>query len=356
MAILKKSKQVENYLRNAIVTGRWSAGSMLPSERELLAEFGISRATLRDALNSLCNEGLIIRKQGSGTYVAETTEHRQFAITGSASCISSSLGYWHQDILEKAQKKVAAAGYKAVFWIGDSTSLSSFLESTALFENSNIRQTVGVFNNVCIEGFDQKLAQEGVPCININHGVPVGKYSIVLDYAELSDRAAQILKSHGYNDFMVMCEPTRAFSNDSVIRQLQTNLIQLYRRTVDYDETRLLTVDTTNGFHNVYERFKEVWASSSRPRALFFFDDAFFDVASRAILELGIKVPEELAIVTHANVGRTFHFPVSLTRVGFSADDVIKAAWNMYQQVIDGREIDSSVVLIPPVVKHGDSL
>lgn len=356
MAVLTKSKQVEKYLRNAIMSGRWSSGSTLPPERDLLAEFGISRATLRDALSSLSNDGLIVRKQGSGTYVGDVEERGVVAVTGSAHNLSSPLGYWYRDLVQKAQERVASAGHKSALWIGDGSSLDTFVESTSLFQKSNIRQTLAVLNTVYFEGLDARFAAEGVTSVNISLVAPAGKYSVVLDYAQMTEQAVRTLKSHGYEDFMLFCEPTRKFSRDRVVFQLETELARLQRWAVDFNEDRMFTVDTTDGFNSVYDGFKEMWSRPNRPRAIFFYDDSFFDIASRAILELGIRVPEELAILTHANSYRQFHFPIPITRVGFSSDHVVDAAWSMCRKLISGEPMDAPVEFIPAFVEDGESL
>jgi GntR family transcriptional regulator len=61
--------QAAEQLRSSILDGRRSAGERLPSEPDLAREFGVSRATLRDALRALEDEGLVRRVHGSGTYV-----------------------------------------------------------------------------------------------------------------------------------------------------------------------------------------------------------------------------------------------------------------------------------------------
>jgi GntR family transcriptional regulator len=57
-------------LRDRITSGRWPAGSPLPSQRELAGEFSVSIMTLRQALQLLADDGLIDTRHGSGTYVA----------------------------------------------------------------------------------------------------------------------------------------------------------------------------------------------------------------------------------------------------------------------------------------------
>src|SRR5919109_4676605 len=46
-------------------------GDAIPSERRLAASLSVSRPTLRQAIDELVREGLLVRRHGSGTYVAE---------------------------------------------------------------------------------------------------------------------------------------------------------------------------------------------------------------------------------------------------------------------------------------------
>jgi len=66
-----RSVSVHDELRQRIDQGKFPAGTRLPSEPDLAAELQVSRATLREALRALEGEGLLRRRRGSGTYVAE---------------------------------------------------------------------------------------------------------------------------------------------------------------------------------------------------------------------------------------------------------------------------------------------
>lgn len=56
-------------MRTLILDGKWSPRSRLPSEAELAQHFGMSRPVIRQALARLRADGLIISRQGSGSYV-----------------------------------------------------------------------------------------------------------------------------------------------------------------------------------------------------------------------------------------------------------------------------------------------
>lgn len=65
------SEDIKASIRQRIADGGWQPGMRLPSERELVQQFGCARMTVHHALRELEDEGLIERRQGSGSYVAQ---------------------------------------------------------------------------------------------------------------------------------------------------------------------------------------------------------------------------------------------------------------------------------------------
>lgn len=57
-------------LETTIYSGRWPTGMKIPAERSLAATHEVSRQTVREALDELERAGLVVRRHGSGTYVA----------------------------------------------------------------------------------------------------------------------------------------------------------------------------------------------------------------------------------------------------------------------------------------------
>jgi GntR family transcriptional regulator len=68
------ANQVEDLLRGRIREGVYAPGSRIPSENELCEELGVSRATVRTVLVKLAVNGLVLRKQGDGTYINARVE------------------------------------------------------------------------------------------------------------------------------------------------------------------------------------------------------------------------------------------------------------------------------------------
>jgi GntR family transcriptional regulator len=67
-------QQIKGLLTRSLGMGEWKAGEALPAEPELALRFKVSQGTVRKALDVLTAEGLLVRRQGKGTFVATHAE------------------------------------------------------------------------------------------------------------------------------------------------------------------------------------------------------------------------------------------------------------------------------------------
>ena len=74
-------QQISDALRAAIASGGLAPGSRVENEIDLAARLGLSRPTVRRAMEDLVHAGLVTRRRGSGTVVAPSQVRRQLKLT-----------------------------------------------------------------------------------------------------------------------------------------------------------------------------------------------------------------------------------------------------------------------------------
>ncbi len=98
--------QVEDILRQLIAMPVYENGKLLPNEVELAKRLGISRNTVRQAINKLVFEGLLIRKKGVGTKIAK------------GKTVTTRLDSWHSFSQEMSGKGIPFVNYDIkVSWV-----------------------------------------------------------------------------------------------------------------------------------------------------------------------------------------------------------------------------------------------
>lgn len=109
--------QTETLLRKLIESPEYQAGKLLPIEVELSKQLAISRTTLRQALNKLVYEGLLIRKKGVGTKVVE---HKS---------VSSKSKNWLSFSQEMEARGVTIKNFELhISWVFPDEKLANFFE------------------------------------------------------------------------------------------------------------------------------------------------------------------------------------------------------------------------------------
>ena len=159
--------QLARSLREHISNGGIGPGSALPSERDLSEMVGLSRVTVRKGIEQLVGEGLLFRKQGSGTFVAPRIE-------APGSRLSS--------FSDETRARGEAPG---VVWINKTYAHPTEEEATAL--------CIGATARVARLGRVRLAAGEPLA---IEHAVIPAEFLPDLD--DLGDSLYQALETHGF--------------------------------------------------------------------------------------------------------------------------------------------------------------
>ena len=107
--------RVKQYLKDALAAEKWLPGALMPSEAELVAQFGVSRVTVTRALRELQAEGLVDRLQGVGTFAAHLAHVASTMSIRDLHEEITSRGHQHHAEVHLAKRERASAGLAARF-------------------------------------------------------------------------------------------------------------------------------------------------------------------------------------------------------------------------------------------------
>jgi GntR family transcriptional regulator len=113
--------QLHEVLRAEIESGKWRPGGQIPTETQLVERFGVSKITVRQALQQLVDRGYIRREHGRGTFVSEckfdegpreltsfTEEMKRHSLVAGSHILAQSVGEAEQRVADALRVPVGS--------------------------------------------------------------------------------------------------------------------------------------------------------------------------------------------------------------------------------------------------------
>ena len=353
MALLTKPQQIYQNYRRAILSGDLPRGSKMPTEEVVRKNFGVSNSTVREAIMSLVNDGLVERKQGSGTFVCEIKDVANIAILSKLDTLTSPISEFYRKLITESQKLIKQDGYRPVLAVGNGECEEEFADSISLLDKPIAKKTVGVLSTVTVGSLKNKLRSAGIRSVSISHDRPHFGSGVVLDYQKLVQMGIHELLSAGLEDVAIF---TGCGSDESENLRAHGRMMRWFRESGLSIPEEWQIIVPFRELEQAHDAFKKLWFEPKRPQAIFFLDEEICDVVTRTIIDLNIMIPQDLAIISQGNIGRKFYFPVPITQIQFDPVEIVREAWQMLKHVINENQEEDSVVYISPRIKKGKSL
>lgn len=342
-----KYQSIADSLRQEIENGQYSTQQLLPTEQLLCQRFQISRQTVRRALSLLENEGLITRRQGSGSRLRERKEPEAQLNCAIAVVTTYISDYIFPSIL-RGMETVLAANSSAPLLFATQNQLS--VERKILQTLLTMKELDGVL----VEGTKtalpnpnldlyQKLIDRGVRLVFIN-GI----------YPELSHIPSVLADNYGGG--RLLTEHLHRHGHHNIAGIFKVDDMQGMLRYAGYAEALR---DLGLPFEDEHVR----WYNTEQRRA--FLSEAFVDsvlegfqgcsavvcyndeVAIRVVSRLqkrGIRVPEDMAVVSFDNSQYSDLAPVHLTSLSHGSRNLGELAANLMLRLLRGEECRSETV------------
>ena len=359
---MNKTKYAENYIRNKILSGEWKVGYVLPNTVDLSKEIGVSKFTLSEAFKPLVDQGIITRKTKTGTIVSAICSKREGTILtiGSARHTSDYAGgYLEAAIMTKSQEYLEKKDFNFKLATGVGKTLDAFMDSmSVLNDTALLNRTIGVLNTLGwfpLKEFERRK----IPTVSLSTFVNPGRNEVIIDVCSVFRQCVDILLSHKAKKICIINMDFTSHSlleNDISIKkdnQIKDTLEDIKNTYKNIDIINLDAGKTIYG--DVYDTFKNYYKENPNLDALFIGDDSVLPEIHRVILDLGIKIPEDMKIICWANKNRNYGFPLTWTRFELDIDLVVDKMYNILINKIDGIG-EEEHLLIESKIIIGDSL
>lgn len=312
--------------REILASGK--PGDRLPADTEQVQRFGVSIVTVRDALRLLCQEGLLERRHGSGTYVRRRDVNGTVLLIAPAYALDGQAHYFFNRTLLALHEQVRSQGFHVQFSIQDAplpAPLHSETTSPDLPMVGPDNRVDGVISFLGVGDLPwmEALERQGIPVVSHADWYQPGH--VHLDMGGMLTAATEYLVAQGRRR-LALVVPEVAGSRPADWYFAKNFLTVLRRHRIACPPKWIVPCSQqgpTPG--DDYARIRSLWRQSGvRPDGLLVAMDTLFPAAAMAVVSLGIRCPEDLLIVTHANRGARVFCPVHV--VAYEADPTEYAA------------------------------
>ncbi len=314
----QKARHLADELRRGIAGLRWPGGK-LPTEQQLAHEQGVSLNTVRRAVDQLVQDGLVYRRQGSGMYIADQVVGPLVGVA------VPSMTYYFPRIIVGIERELAEHGGHMM------------LRSTE-WDKAEERKALDSFVKAGVEGLivapDEPVHDFGLPVVLVERGLedPATVHEFVgSNHAAGARAAVNHLKALGHTRIGYL-ERTGPHTAPQVYAGLK-NDVALTRAT-----ERWTAADA--------DRFLEDLLGAE-VTGVICFADREANLLLTAALSRGVKVPEQLSIISYDDEVADLS-DVPLTAVSPAKSEVGRLAVNVLRARLKDPEAPRQQISLVP--------
>lgn len=328
-------QQIAGILREELLKFS-TPGQKIDSESKLAKRFGVSAVTVREALLVLVKEGFLDRRKGSGTYVTDRSRNQFVGILIDLDISHPSTSYHYLRVTQQLRRFFQDRGYRAKLYVGHKPRGEKTTDPTCPEFLEDVEQyrvcAVAAVDTPPHASWLTPLQNARIPVVgdpqDYSHGVGY-------NFAGLLRQGVERLLEAGRRRIAVMswAFPSAPADSAAVVRAaMQAVGVPFHEGWIACD------IDPTQSNGVGWEKFRELWvARDEKPDGLVVTDDMLFPDAATAIVDLGIRVPEQLLVVSHTNKGSGMFLPFPVQCMEADPDVYARAMGTMVLDLLNQR-------------------
>jgi len=344
-----KYKDIASQLRRQILEGRYPPGSFLPTEQQLCAIHDASRQTIRTALQCLADEGLILRRQGSGSRVLNLQEiplppQRTIAII-----TTNITDYIFPGVLREAEAVLSANNCAALLYatsnqVSQERRILLDLLSQKKIDGLLVEGTKTALPNPNLDLY-RKFQARNIPLIFFHGGYRdlEGSISIMDDNYNGGRQLVEYLLSKGHTRIAGL------FKNDDLQgHQRYAGFIDAQRDlNIPMDDQKILWYSTEN--KDIMNAQSPMWDTQIAPilrgcTAVVCYNDQIANPLVEYLTARNISIPKQMAVVSFDNSFYSSLSSCRITSLSHGQQNVGRIAAEALMQLFEGKPVQSQTV------------
>ncbi len=307
--------RIADELKQAISRTGYAPGDLLPKEIDLAKQYDISRATLRNALAILENDGWIIRKKRFGTIVAPDALRRKYRKIDIGFFVRCSLTNYQEYVnIFQEQLQVGYTLRRAVrrryfvrfFPWNDPFSGELPYDLEEILTRKKVDAFVVASPSYLTDVIDQ-LRKRRIPHVALEtHVNRPGVNSVVLDDEKFVAQIMKRLYDMGHRKIGYLGGMLKKPELNSHARRVLTEILKqasCYGMTIKDNWIQCTGADEYgNRLAPLGLMSKEMLSGKERPTAVITVNDKSAQICISAASEMGLRVPEDLSVVSECNI------------------------------------------------------
>jgi len=336
--------RVAAQVRRTVRDGQYGPGQRLPSELDLAQQLGVSRGTVRQALSALLAEGLLHTVPGRGTFVTDGSTQRAAGLIGMI--LPSVVRARNPELIDGAAETMRHAGYSLVLGIsGDDSRLE-----TEQLERVVGQGVCGLIVYTVDDGLGgpalRRVVERGTPpLVLIDRYIPdLRADTVTVDNAGGGFLAVQHLAQLGYRRIGYL--GTANTRTSSIVERMAGYRWALEQYGLNFDADLVCTAmrrlvawpprEPDKERHNE-QVVRAYLGRTDRPEAVFVSNDLVSFQVVQIAERMGVRIPQDLALVSFDNVSYADYFGVPLTTIEQDRYEIGATAAAVLLERIAGR-------------------
>lgn len=333
-------------IRARILGGEFAPGDQLPSKLQLVEELGLSSVTVQRALDYLAKEGFLTKKARSGSYISTRPPH----------LVNYVAVFPHTNLGELLGNKFHAAVFKAVQELASPEHVISYVmgpkpymdhpEYRRFHDDVTAHRLAGIFLSYPPHELAKSptMTQPGIPRVMISPQAWPGIQAVSDDTMDFHRKALRYLLSRGRRRIAVLI--SRGGGQDPAAPVLQE--AKRLGLRVEPHWVHAFFGSTMMYARNCVSALMRL-RDDDRPDGLYITDDHITEHACAGVSASGVRVPEDLEIVSRWNSPNEANHAVPVRRLCVDVRQLVRVGFGSFQQQRLGQDVTPQPILLPAV-------